>query len=133
MSERITIVLIDDDELVHKLVGRVLRGVPCQFTPFSEPDACLAWLQQGAPDHLWVDMRMPGCDGVTFLRRYRECCPDAATRVVLCSSVEITRESQAIAHQLGAVVQLKDELLDSVRLRRLLDGAAARPDGAPLA
>lgn len=125
MSDTITIVLIDDDELVHKLVGRVLRGVPCRFLAFVDPDECLAQLESKAPDHLWVDMRMPGCDGVTFLKRYRERCPDASSRVVLCSSVQITDGSRAAARELGAVVQLKDELLDSGRLRRLLKGGGA--------
>jgi len=91
------IMLVDDEENILKALRRVLAGTPCVYDgveyktrveTFSSPDAALQYARNNAVDLVVSDYRMPGKDGVTFLREFKEIQPDAA-RLILSGYADL--------------------------------------------
>lgn len=67
-----TVVIVDDsadsvallERLVHRAEGVSVRG-------FTDPFEALTWVNANVPDLIFVDYRMPGLDGLGFLRCLR--------------------------------------------------------------
>lgn len=90
------IVLIDDNETTNFLNHRLLTklGVAEEVAVFSDATESFEhlWGPDGrpgptvtdtAPDLVFVDLRMPGLDGVEFLELYRNLAPEARQRTKL--------------------------------------------------
>lgn len=91
------IMLVDDEENILKALRRVLAGTPCVYDgveyktrvdTFTSPDAALQFARNNAVDLVVSDYRMPGKDGVTFLREFKEIQPDAA-RLILSGYADL--------------------------------------------
>lgn len=91
------IMLVDDEENILKALRRVLAGTPCIYDgveyktrveAFTSPDAALQYARNNAVDLVLSDYRMPGKDGVTFLKEFKEIQPDAA-RLILSGYADL--------------------------------------------
>jgi DNA-binding NtrC family response regulator len=91
------IMLVDDEENILKALRRVLTSTPCIYDgveykirveTFTSPDAALQHARQNAVDLVLSDYRMPGKDGVAFLREFKEIQPDAA-RLILSGYADL--------------------------------------------
>jgi DNA-binding NtrC family response regulator len=71
MSKRVMIV--DDQSLVGDVLGQMLRLLGHQPEVFCSADTCLDWLKQDRPDMAFLDLQMPGTDGVSLLGAIRAC------------------------------------------------------------
>ena len=91
------ILIVDDDEAILKALRRVLTLTPCpvggevrrlKVDIFSSPEDALEQAQQTAYDLVISDYRMPGMNGVQFLKAFREIQPDAA-RLILSGYADL--------------------------------------------
>ena len=91
------ILIVDDDESILKALRRVLTLTPCpvggevrrlKVDIFSSPEDALEQAQQTAYDLVISDYRMPGMNGVQFLKAFRETQPDAA-RLILSGYADL--------------------------------------------
>jgi DNA-binding NtrC family response regulator len=98
MSKRVLIV--DDHSSVADMMGQMLRVLGHDAKVFSSPAACLEWLQYDAPDIAFLDLRMPGIDGVELLEQIRA---DGHTFPVVAITGYATEEMVREATDLGAV------------------------------
>lgn len=91
------IILVDDEENILKALRRVLVATPCMYDgveykigveTFTSPAAALEYARHNAVDLVLSDYRMPGKDGVTFLREFKEIQPNAA-RLILSGYADL--------------------------------------------
>lgn len=77
------VLVIDDEEAVARVLGRVLRG--CQVTWCASGElACERYLAEGFSgfDVVFCDVMMPHMDGVELFQRVRAGAPDAVRKLV---------------------------------------------------
>ncbi len=97
--------IVDDDPLVSKVLARQLAnlGFPECITASDGEQAMFALHSDQVFDIIFCDLKMPGTDGIEFLRNAASLIPDVA--VVLISSVDAkilrSAASLARAHQLS--------------------------------
>ncbi len=80
------VVLVDDDELILRALGRVLEGVGFEIRAYTSPEEALARLEADRPTVIISDYMMPVMDGITFLKQARARLPGAAR--ILCTAAE---------------------------------------------
>ena len=116
-EEKHSLVVIDDDLLMHELVDRRLRDIPCEVVYFGDALKGLKYLRQEKPDTLIVDQKMPRLDGLDLLRELGDAKP---SQVFIASSVPLPRTIQAVAKSCGAEFIAKDSLIEKDFLADLL-------------
>lgn len=67
-----TVLLIDDDPAVRRMVGRMLRSAGHDVVEAADGRAGLAALQARSPDIVVTDVMMPDTEGIETIRRIRE-------------------------------------------------------------
>ena len=72
----ITIVVVDDDERIHKVVNLMLkiwtkkREIQADIIALNDGSEAIDWVQDhGRPDMLLLDVRMPVMTGIAFLKK----------------------------------------------------------------
>lgn len=70
MAERVLIV--DDEPDIRELVGEILADEGFEIALAGDADEARDQLSNQTPDLILLDVWMPGCDGVTLLREWRE-------------------------------------------------------------
>lgn len=120
----LTLLLVDDDEVLRERLGRALRERGFEVTTAESGDAAIAAARRDAPEFAVVDLRMPGISGIDVLDALRAI--DPATRVLMltgygsiATAVEATRR--------GAVGYLSkpadaDEVVAALTGRAASDG-----------
>ena len=91
------ILIVDDDESILKALRRLLSLTPCAVGEacfkltadcFSSPQEALEKARHTAYDLVLSDYRMPGMNGVQFLKSFREIQPDSA-RLILSGYADL--------------------------------------------
>ena len=92
----LTLLLVDDDEVLRERLGRALRERGFEVTTAESGEAAIAVARRDAPEFAVVDLRMPGISGIEVLDALRAI--DPATRVLMltgygsiATAVEATR------------------------------------------
>lgn len=119
-DHRIVVLLVDDQRIVAEAVKRMLAAeTDVELHWCGDPAEAVARAEELRPTLVLQDLVMPGIDGLTLVRRYRE---TEATRevplIVLSSKEEATTKAEAFA--LGAndyLVKLPDRIELVARIR----------------
>lgn len=91
------ILIVDDEESILRSLRRLLSRTPCaaggkvyslEVECFTTPVAALEQSRAVAYDLVLSDYRMPGMDGVQFLKAFRELQPDCA-RLILSGYADL--------------------------------------------
>jgi DNA-binding NtrC family response regulator len=118
-----TILLVEDDKLVRLALEAEMQEEG--YTVLTAPDALsglkLECLKDAGVDVVITDLRLPGMDGITFLKEIKKLCPD--TQVIVITAYGSV-ESAVIAMREGASDYLckpfqYEEL--SLKLARLME------------
>ena len=99
MSERATILVVDDQAPAREILSRYLQDVG--YRPMTAESVARAQeiLETESIDAVLVDLRMPGADGIAGLRQFKKF--DAQLPVILVTA-HATVESAVAAMKLGA-------------------------------
>jgi two-component system nitrogen regulation response regulator GlnG len=99
MSETARILIADDEDSLRWVLEKGLRGAGYEVTSVKDGDAALGAFEVGAFDLVFLDVRMPGTDGLTALARLRELQPDV---LVVVMTAHGTMDTAIQAMQRGA-------------------------------
>ena len=81
-SETYTVLAVDDEEAVLRLLTHQLSNLPCAFIPTSSPAEAVHILQTREIAVLLCDLNMPNIDGNTVLTTAREQNPNTVPLVI---------------------------------------------------
>lgn len=98
------ILIVDDEDAILKALNRVLRLAPCTYGnktfslevhAFNSPHLALEAARQEEFDLFMSDYRMPGMDGIEFLKATKTIQPDAA-RLILSGYADLNALVRAV-------------------------------------
>ena len=99
MIEARHIWIIDDDDSIRFVLKKALENDGMQVTSFNSANNVLDRLNDGEPDAIITDIRMPGMDGLELLSRLSELHP---TLPVIVMTAHTDLDSAVSAYQGGA-------------------------------
>jgi two-component system, chemotaxis family, chemotaxis protein CheY len=96
------IMIVDDSALMVAVIHNFIQKTGREFdmiAAHSGQDSVNLYKKE-KPDLVFMDIRMPGMDGVTALQKIKEFDPNA--RVIMCTAIK-TKEEQQKAEESGCV------------------------------
>jgi two-component system nitrogen regulation response regulator GlnG len=127
--------IVDDDQSVRWVLEKALKQAGMETRAFERAEHLLEAIDEGAPDVLLTDVRMPGMSGLALLERLRTTRPDLPIIVITAHS---DLENAVAAYKGGAFEYLPkpfdiDEAVDLVHKAARSagteqDNTAAAPD-----
>ncbi len=93
------ILIADDEESLRWVLEKGLRQAGYQVAAVADSESALREIGAGPFDLVFVDVRMPGMDGLTLLSRLRGLCPEAQVVIITAHG---TMETAIQAMQRGA-------------------------------
>lgn len=102
MTEARHIWIIDDDDSIRFVLKKALENDGMQVTSFNSANNVLDRLNDGEPDAIITDIRMPGMDGLELLSRLSELHP---TLPVIVMTAHTDLDSAVSAYQ-GALLSI---------------------------
>jgi CheY-like chemotaxis protein len=117
MTDKVpTIVVVDDSATSISLYQFSVEPLSVNFIGFKSPAEAFPYLQEHQPELLFLDIIMPGMDGLTFLRRLRALPHQKDTPVIMVTSKDYAQD-RYIAKQLGAL----DFVIKPLRFKEIRD------------
>ncbi len=126
--------IIDDDRSIRWVLEKALRNAHMEVTTFQSGKGVLERMQDGCPDAIVSDIRMPGIDGITLLGQITEHYPELPVIIMTAHS---DLDSAVSAYQGGAFEYLPkpfdvDEAVELVqRAIHIKSQGAAPASGEP--
>ena len=96
------IVVVDNSPSIKALFERSTAQLDVELLVFESAGKCWSYLETNKPDLLFLNIKMPGKDGLILLKELRELPLHKNTAVVMISSKDY-QQDRTIASQLGAV------------------------------
>jgi len=121
-----TIVVVDDSATSIVLYQHGLQNLAVNFIGFKSSNDALPYLQEHQPDLLFLDIVMPGMDGLSLLRLLRTLAHQKDTRVIMLTSKDYAQDRQ-VAEQLGAM----DFLIKPLRQKEIRETVCKYIDVKP--
>ncbi len=121
-----TIVVVDDSPTSIALYQYGLESLAVNFIGFKSSTDALPYLQEHQPDLLFLDIIMPGMDGLSLLRHLRTLAHQKDTRVIMLTSKNYAQDRQ-VAEQLGAM----DFLIKPLRQKEIRETVCKYIDVKP--
>ena len=81
---KLKILVVDDEEHIRILYREELADAGYEVETARDARDAEKKIEQFHPDLITLDIRMPGMDGIEFLRKFRE--KDKSTPVILCTA-----------------------------------------------
>lgn len=97
-----TVVVIDDSSTVRLFFRRIVADIAVELLTFASAAESMEYLQSARPALLFLDIILPGKDGLTFLTELRRDPHHRDTAVVMISSKDYAQDRMT-AKQLGAI------------------------------
>ena len=98
-DQALNVWVVDDDQSVRWVLEKALKQADMQPRTFERAEHLLEAIDEGAPDVLITDVRMPGMSGLALLERLRTTCPELPIIVITAHS---DLESAVAAYKGGA-------------------------------
>ncbi len=96
------IVVVDDSPSVKSLFEHGASGYDIELIVFNSADNAWGYLEANKPSLLFLNIKMPGKDGLTFLKELRHLDLHKETSVVMISSKDYAQD-RSVAKKLGAL------------------------------
>ena len=101
-SEKATIVVVDDSPSMKTVFERGTENMGVELRLFLSAEDSLEYLERHQPALLFLNIKMSGKDGLTFLKDLRQLPLHKDTRVVMISSKDYAQD-RTVASELGAL------------------------------
>ncbi len=97
-----SVVVIDDSPSIKTLFEAGVRDSNFELKVFNTAENSLEYLRHHKPGLLFLNIKMPGKDGLTFLKELRHLPLHKDTPVVMISSKDYAQD-RSVAEKLGAL------------------------------
>mgnify|MGYP001812594247 CR=1 FL=1 len=129
-EQALNVWVVDDDQSVRWVLEKALRQADMQARSFERAEHLLDAIEQGEPDVLITDVRMPGMSGITLLERLRARSPELPIIVITAHS---DLQNAVAAYKGGAFEYLPkpfdiDEAVELVRKAARQNGTAGNDE-----
>jgi len=129
MAARKRALIIDPSSIFRHTLKEVIQTSEPHVDVTESPNAdrALGVLRNQSPDVVFLDIALPRCNGIEFIKRIKSMAPD--TRIVVLTSHDSTEHKEASLKQ-GADIFLSKEravglhLIDAIHSTLRLHGAA---------
>ena len=89
MKSKIKILLVDDEADFRELMTSWLESKGYSVTAVSNGKSAIRMVGEEAPDILFLDLRMPGMDGIEVVKRIREFNKDVPVIIISAYVAEL--------------------------------------------
>lgn len=113
--------IVDDQPEVCELLSRTLQSAGLEVLTLNNSDCASEFLSEGKFDVVFLDLHMPGVDGLSLLQQIRKADPEQLTPVILLSDDQ-RPSALSVAFDAGASFFLYKPL-DKDRILKLLRAA----------
>ncbi|MBI3600764.1 MAG: response regulator [Nitrospinae bacterium] len=113
--EKKRILVVDDEENIRILYKEELEDEGYEVITASGAEEAIVKMKESYPDLITLDVKMPGMDGIEFLRRLRE--TDTKIPVVMCTAYSDYKQDFRVWASNAYVVKSSDlsELRNTIR------------------
>jgi len=127
MPSKATILIVDDDAHIRQSLTYFLQKAGYSVTATGDPQEALQCLQAGPFDLIFLDLKMPGMDGIALLEKIRAVYPDTPVfmltgHAALSSAIEAMRRGASDYFvkpvQPKEILERVEQVLDKVREQR---------------
>ncbi|HSP10243.1 MAG TPA: response regulator [Candidatus Dormibacteraeota bacterium] len=122
-----SILVVDDDEAIRKVVGRALTSAGCGVVYAADGEEALSRLGEALPDLVISDVTMPRMDGFELVKRIRSQAATKALPVILLTGRGDTEDLVA-----GMGLGADDYLVKPFALRELVARVRAKIERPPV-
>lgn len=122
-----TILMIDDEMYLREFLARMLEHHGYRVLSASTGEDGITQYQQNRPDHVFLDVMLPGIDGEEVFRQIKSIDAHASIFFITGSEMMFSREN---ALQMGARGYLAKPIMPA-QLLALLRDIDKEPAGAP--
>lgn len=98
---RLTVMVVDDDELTRTLIARALGSERYDMAFAADGTQALSLLRRSRPDVIFMDIQMPGLDGVSLTQRIKST-PHLADIPIIIMTGDARRETLMTSMHAGA-------------------------------
>jgi len=95
------VLVVDDEEIVRHTLKALLNHLGHQVDCAEDGNSGLRTLKEGCYDVVFVDLRMPGLDGMGFMSRSKEIRPHIPVIIITGHGSNDTREEALAAGAFG--------------------------------
>ena len=135
-EDKVKIVVIDDEPSVLESFKMILKIKDYDVNTFGDGPSALAEVKKGVYDMAFIDLKLPGMDGITILKKLKQIDPELEVVIVTAYATE---SSHANAITLGALEYLRKpflmeeiyELVERALRRRRGKGTKKEGDQGP--
>ena len=116
------ILVIDDEENIRILYSEELQDEGYEVIVASTAEEADIKIKESSPDLITLDIKMPGMDGIDFLRKVRE--HDKNIPIVMCSAYSDYKQdfrtwaSEAYVVKSSDMVELKSIIREILKKRK---------------
>jgi CheY-like chemotaxis protein len=96
-----TILIVEDDLALNDAYKTILSSAGYETRSAFNGEEALAICDQGEPDVIFLDLRMPVMDGIGFLKAYQPLTKHKNVKIIVFSNYDMEREVDE-AYALGA-------------------------------
>jgi len=121
-AQKLTVLVVDDDSSIRRLFQRLFESQPHELRTAESGEAAAALAQSQHFDLVFLDVRMPGIDGLETFRLIRQAQPGTIV-VLMTGYAEEERIEQALRE--GALTWLKKPF-DVSRIIGLVDRVSSK-------
>jgi CheY-like chemotaxis protein len=115
MTDKMPIIAVVDDRATSiSLYQFSVEPLAVDFVGFKSSAEALPYLEENQPDLLFLDIIMPGMDGLSLLKHLRTLSLHQDTPVIMVTSKDYAQDRQ-VAKQLGAL----DFMIKPLRLKEI--------------
>jgi len=120
------ILIIDDDPAVRGAFSLILEDAGYKVHEAESGLQGIEMVKENRPDLIFLDLRMPGIDGVETLRRLKQI-DDSLNIYVVTAFANEYMDQLKVAHDEGLRFQIASKPLSSAQIKQIVSSVIAKP------
>ncbi|MDH5639158.1 MAG: response regulator [Nitrospinota bacterium] len=118
------VLVVDDEEHIRLLYSEELKDEGYEVDTAKDARDAAKKIEEFKPHVITLDIRMPGTDGIEFLRKFRE--KDKSTPVILCTAYSDYKQDFRVWASEAYVVKSSDLTPLKEAIREVLEKSDAQ-------